>query len=251
MSFFDPDLERMEVCSHRDPSQNTPVYWDPSGLQFKLGIPLEPFPSLTLGFDFTPRKRTDLQTSLKSLQASEARNSMALSPFAKSQNKRLDFSPIKQPYSGQKVLSSAEKENHFDTFFQMTQTKPPIAFLPEAVNASRRLWPPKQLSFSGCNCRNSKCLKNYCECLRKGVTCNGCNCQDCENHSHSPFLLDKLKKKEKNDARPPRNDIPKGCSCRRSRCLKNYCECYQAGAGCGEHCKCLNCSNGIQTNANR
>lgn len=35
---------------------------------------------------------------------------------------------------------------------------------------------------SGCNCKNTKCLKLYCECLRKGKTCNECNCIDCENH---------------------------------------------------------------------
>lgn len=39
------------------------------------------------------------------------------------------------------------------------------------------------LNRKGCNCRSSKCEKNYCDCLKMGLVCADglCSCEDCHN----------------------------------------------------------------------
>jgi len=36
----------------------------------------------------------------------------------------------------------------------------------------------------------------------------------------------------------------RGCRCKRSKCLKKYCECFGVGLKCGENCICEDCMNG-------
>ncbi|XP_017006950.2 uncharacterized protein tomb [Drosophila takahashii] len=35
----------------------------------------------------------------------------------------------------------------------------------------------------------------------------------------------------------------KGCCCKRSQCIKNYCDCYQSMAICTKFCRCIGCRN--------
>lgn len=40
----------------------------------------------------------------------------------------------------------------------------------------------------------------------------------------------------------------KGCTCKKSNCLKKYCECYGKGEYCSPSCKCVECFNNCGLN---
>jgi hypothetical protein len=98
----------------------------------------------------------------------------------------------------------------------------------------------------GCNCKKSRCLKLYCECFAKQDYCGvWCRCEGCYNKNDPKYSNHRRRSLSASAlSRKASEGIKKGCNCKKSNCLKKYCDCFYNGKSCTKDCNCANCKNG-------
>ena len=149
-------------------------------------------------------------------------------------------SNIKSPLQKNKIYQSNQSNNHE----QFVCKKMSMDIDDDITNSNGT-----NKKYMGCNCKNSGCLKRYCECFSRMKYCDSnCQCKNCLNNIKfekerteaiklylvkSPVSFKKINM--------DLNNIT--CNCKKSNCLKNYCECFQFGLKCTYSCGCVDCKN--------
>ncbi|XP_063710975.1 protein lin-54 homolog [Symsagittifera roscoffensis] len=123
------------------------------------------------------------------------------------------------------------------------------------TSASKQLWESMGGKKKTCNCTKSLCLKLYCECFANGEFCFSCNCSNCFNTLENDFerteAIRAILSRNPNAFHPKVGKVTfseekshyKGCNCKKTNCVKNYCECFEAKILCTNLCKCTDCFN--------
>lgn len=121
-----------------------------------------------------------------------------------------------------------------------------------------------------CNCSKTLCIKLYCQCFANSRQCTAaCACKDCCNdgveehaaiHSHARqqlmerdptvFTLPRPERHRHTDVQiltdtlTGKQYLSRPCHCKKTQCIKKYCDCFVAGVECSDKCTCHDCHNG-------
>ena len=93
-----------------------------------------------------------------------------------------------------------------------------------------------------CSCSKTQCNRKYCECYNSGNYCVDCNCKNCNNKPPQNSYTNKRPTDDQSKLKKEKVI----CTCTKSGCNKNYCECFKSGQKCTVLCRCIGCENNDQ-----
>ena len=154
-----------------------------------------------------------------------------------------NFSLCQKDNTTNKIMNQVQNKNNKSNKKQLKNNDQVNSNICSSTNMSSSERP-----ISRCTCKNSNCLKFYCECFANGRFCENCICKNCKNTQEYKEL--RLKKYNLIISRNPKaiqkiNSTKRSwtCKCRNSNCSKKYCDCFQNGRFCTSKCRCINCMN--------
>ena len=236
----------MEISQNKSKqeSQNPPSSIFSLGLPTSLGLPNNPLSYLS---SHEPKHPQDEQT--KNNIFIQKRNRMDSDKMDITSEQEIksekggdtgNDTNMKSPLQKNKIYQLNQSNNHD----QFVCKKMSMDMEDDITNSNA-----SSKKYMGCNCKNSGCLKRYCECFSRMKYCdNNCQCKNCLNNIKfekerteaikiylvkSPVSFKKINM--------DLNNIT--CNCKKSNCLKNYCECFQFGLKCTYNCGCVDCKN--------
>lgn len=202
---------------------------------------------------------SNMNSSLFNSKVTSMKNSNSISSLNKL-SMRSSFNR-KMNFSSESDIESQEEEDSKNTDSEKSSSH---AEESKVSNKKKRKTSQTKKNFC-CTCTKSRCLKKYCECYANKEYCDGCECQNCYNlpkfremikrsldftggkgskyHAHSGAGIDEDSIHSPTESLENQEIV---CNCTKSNCMKKYCECFKAGEGCKDSCRCINCENDKQ-----
>ncbi|CAD8109646.1 unnamed protein product [Paramecium primaurelia] len=198
-----------------------------------------PVPRLTLFVSHMSLEENQIQ--YKKQMSIEAQSPIKYSP-QKKQKKQVE-------QDGQEIKQLDIQEI---PIIQQIQTRRKINKINYNVDNS----PVEQVEMKPCNCTKTHCLQLYCSCFHNKRQCiSECKCNDCYNDGqHEEDVLKAVEQIKMKEQRASHHDLDSfdtkqvwGCKCKKTKCIKGYCECFIRGKKCTSHCQCTECENRRQS----
>ena len=158
-------------------------------------------------------------------------------------NRSYLFNFLNSHYNCKKSNLTPEKNINLNLNMNMSINKPINNNNNNINNSGTKFFTNHNYGYK-CSCSKTQCNRKYCECFNSGNYCIDCNCKNCNN---KPPINSYTNKHPTDDSSKNKKEKII-CTCTKSGCNKNYCECFKNGQKCSSLCRCISCENNDKIN---